>query len=109
MENTVALNSLEKEETIKLSIILKAVANYSRIMILFLLYKNGEMTVTDIWHKLKLEQSIVSHHMTGMRNLGIVKVKRVGKNIYYSLSNPKVFAALLNCKDIHFAGFSSRA
>jgi len=109
MKTTAQLTVAEAEEALKLTIVLKAVANKTRVTMLHLLYKNGEMNVNDICRKVKSEQSLVSHHLSGMRNLGILKIRRDGKSIYYSINNPKIYEALLNVKDVHFATFKSVA
>ncbi len=107
MKTTAQLTSAEAEDAMKLTIVLKAVANKTRVTMLHLLSKNGEMNVNDICRKVKCEQSLVSHHLSGMRNLGILKVRREGKNIFYSINNLKFLEALLNVKDVHFATFKS--
>ena len=109
MKNTAQLTVAEAEEALKLTIVLKAVANKTRVTMLSLLYKNGEMNVNDICRKVKCEQSLVSHHLSGMRNLGILKVRRDGKNIFYALNNTKLYESLLNVKEVHFATFKSIA
>jgi ArsR family transcriptional regulator len=109
MKTTSNLTVAEAEEALKLTIVFKAVANKTRITVLHLLYKNGEMNVNDICRKVKCEQSLVSHHLSGMRNLGILKIRRDGKNIFYSLNNLKLYEAMLNVKDVHFATFKSQA
>lgn len=45
-----------------------------------------------------LAQSAVSQHLTKLKRAGLVKTKRKGRFIYYSLSNPKTgkLAKLLN-------------
>ena len=46
------------------------------------------MTVTDIYIKLRLEQSVASQHLAILRKAQIVNTTRNGKFIYYSL-NPE--------------------
>lgn len=41
------------------------------------------MTVTDIYIKLRLEQSVASQHLAILRRAGVVKTQRQGKFIYY--------------------------
>jgi len=43
------------------------------------------MTVTDIYIKLRLEQSVASQHLALLRRAGIVVTSRDGKFIYYSV------------------------
>jgi DNA-binding transcriptional ArsR family regulator len=65
---------------------LRAIAHPIRIAILDLLYKNGQMTVTDIYTKLNIEQAIASHHLRILKNKNVVVVQRDGKNSLYSLA-----------------------
>ena len=44
------------------------------------------MTVTQIYVKLRLEQSVASQHLAVLRRAGIVATERQGKYIYYSIS-----------------------
>jgi ArsR family transcriptional regulator len=65
---------------------LRAIAHPIRIAILDLLYKNGQMTVTDIYTRLNIEQAIASHHLRILKNKNVVVVQRDGKNSLYSLA-----------------------
>ncbi len=65
---------------------LRAIAHPIRIAIMDLLYKNGQMTVTDIYTKLNIEQAIASHHLRILKNKNVVVVQRDGKNSLYSLA-----------------------
>ncbi len=49
-----------------------------------LLEENDELTVTDIYVKLRLEQSVASQHLSILRKAGVVATQRKGKFIYYS-------------------------
>lgn len=66
---------------------LRAIAHPIRIAIMDLLYKNGQMTVTDIYTKLNIEQAIASHHLRILKNKKVVVVQRDGKNSLYSLAS----------------------
>jgi DNA-binding transcriptional ArsR family regulator len=70
---------------------LRAIAHPIRLSIIDLLHRNKEMTVTEIFEQLKIDQAIASHHLRIMKNQDIVMVKRDGKNSYYSLRNDNYF------------------
>lgn len=70
---------------------LRAIAHPIRIAIIDLLYANGEMTVTDIYQRLRIEQAIASHHLRILKNKNIVSVQRKGKNSLYSIGNEHFF------------------
>ncbi len=62
-----------------------------------------ELCVTDISLVLELNQTTVSHQLRFLKNIGIVKCSRVGKVIFYSLSNDTVNDVLL--KGVEFLGY----
>ena len=62
-----------------------------------------ELCVTDISLVLELNQTTVSHQLRFLKNIGIVKSSRVGKVIFYSLSNDTVNDVLL--KGVEFLGY----
>jgi len=54
--------------------------------ILDLIHKKGQMTVTQLYTELSLEQPITSNHLAILRNTGMVNAKRIGKNVFYSIN-----------------------
>ena len=58
----------------------------TRLSIMALL-ADGEMNVTTICKKLRLPQSSISHHLSLLRIGGLVKTRRDGKQIIYSLAD----------------------
>ena len=55
-----------------------------------LLEENERMTVTDIYIKLRLEQSVASQHLAILRRAGVVSTERQGKFIFYSLDKDRL-------------------
>ena len=53
-----------------------------------------EMCVTDLCLMLGQQQSTVSHQLAFLRSLRLVKTRRRGKVIYYSLSSPYITKVL---------------
>lgn len=70
----------------KAALILRAVNHKLRQQILKLIDEQGKMTVTEIYVKLRLEQSVASQHLAILRKAGFVKTSRDGKFIYYSVN-----------------------
>lgn len=81
---------LEYKELRKVVLILRAVNHELRQSIIELLDKNERMTVTDIYIKLRLEQSVASQHLAILRRAGVAITEREGKFIYYSLSRERL-------------------
>ncbi|MDH6248022.1 DNA-binding transcriptional ArsR family regulator [Mycobacterium sp. OTB74] len=63
---------------------LQALATPSRLMILTEL-RQGPCAVSDLAEAVGLEQSLVSHQLRLLRNLGLVTGTRTGRSIVYSL------------------------
>ncbi len=72
--------------------ICKILASPKRIEIIAAL-KDGEKTVTELVEILETPKANVSQHLSVMRLKGILKSRRDGVNIYYSIANPKVVKA----------------
>ena len=64
---------------------LRAIDHKLRVKILEILHENGKITVTDLWIKLRVEQSVASQHLAILRRAGIVGTDREGKFIHYSI------------------------
>ena len=70
----------------KAALVLRALNHKLRQQILKLIDENEKMTVTDLYVKLRLEQSVASQHLAILRKAGFVKTTRDGKFIYYSVN-----------------------
>ena len=70
----------------KAALVLRAVNHKLRQQILKLIDEHGRMTVTDLYVKMRLEQSVASQHLAILRKAGFVKTNRDGKFIYYSIN-----------------------
>src|ERR1051325_5605383 len=70
----------------KAALILRAVNHKLRQQIMKLIHQNGKMTVTEIYVKPRLEQSVASQHLAILRKAGFVKTERDGKFIYYTVN-----------------------
>lgn len=74
----------------KAVLVLRAVNHKLRQRIIDLLEDSDTMTVTDIYIKLRLEQSVASQHLAILRRAGVVITERQGKFIYYSLDRNRL-------------------
>lgn len=91
------------EEIERLGASFKAISEPSRLKILFAL-RQGEMCVYHIVEAVGGGQSAVSHQLRILRANQIVKARRDGQNILYSLADEHIVAVLelacahLSCK-----------
>jgi len=74
----------------KAAMVLRAINHKLRQQVLKLIDENGKMTVTEIYVKLRLEQSVASQHLAILRKAGFVKTERDGKFIYYSINTERL-------------------
>lgn len=83
-----------KEEIItRVSRMYKVLGDKTRLKIL-LFIQDKEQNVTSIAKKIEMEQSAVSHQLKLLRDNNIVKARREGKVIYYSLDDQHVMNIL---------------
>ncbi|MGD9175220.1 MAG: metalloregulator ArsR/SmtB family transcription factor [Desulfobacterales bacterium] len=87
-------DTVSEKEIERLSSIYKILGDPSRLKIVMAL-KNVEMCVCDLAAFVGLSESAVSHQLRRFRDLALVKSRREGQVIYYSLDDEHV-AELLN-------------
>jgi DNA-binding transcriptional ArsR family regulator len=96
---------LDLLELKKSALVLRALNHKLRQQILLLINDNKKITVTDIYIKLRLEQSVASQHLSILRKAGFVNTTREGKYIYYSVNTDRIaelskfMTSLLNAKN----------
>jgi len=82
--------TLKSEDTIKrLSETFKALSDPTRAKIIDALL-NAELCVCDLAHLIGLTTSAISHQLRLLRNLRIVKYRKNGKIVYYSLADKHI-------------------
>lgn len=69
----------------------KIFGDSTRIRILYLLYEQKQESVSEIAKILNMNQSAISHQLRILKNNKLVKYKRDGKTINYSLDNEHVY------------------
>jgi len=71
----------------------KALANPIRIAILDLL-RTGEKNVNELTASIQIEQAGVSQYLSILRAKHLVKNRKEGNSVYYSIADPAVFVLL---------------
>ncbi|SHJ68846.1 ArsR/SmtB family transcription factor [Parasporobacterium paucivorans] len=79
----------EEEILYDLAEFYKVFADSTRIKILYVLLQS-EMCVCDIGRILNVSQSAVSHQLRHLKQMRLVKFRREGKTIFYSLSDSHI-------------------
>lgn len=85
------VNETMPEETklYDLAELFKVFGDSTRIRILFVLFE-AEVCVCDLAMALNMTQSAISHQLKILRQSKLVKSRRVGKSIFYSLADEHV-------------------
>jgi DNA-binding transcriptional ArsR family regulator len=88
MEAIVTGTNLQMDilELKKAKLILRAINHPLRQHMLQLLHQNKQMTVTSIYGKLRLEQSLASQHLAILRQAGFLNTTREARFIFYSVN-----------------------
>ena len=81
---------LPDEDTLyDLSELFRIFGDSTRIRILYVLFE-AEMCVCDIAALLGMTQSAISHQLRALKNARLVKARREGKTVFYSLADDHV-------------------
>lgn len=83
----------EESRLYDLADLFKIFGDSTRIKILYVLFDN-EMCVYDIARILNMTQSAISHQLRALKQNRLVKFRKEGKNVLYSLADEHVFTIL---------------
>ena len=80
--------------------VLRALANEDRLLLLCQL-SQGELAVGELEHSLDIRQPTLSQQLGVLRTEGMVKTRRDGKRIYYSVADQKVLTLLATLYELY--------
>ena len=80
----------EKEVMVHIANLFKGFADPTRVHILSLLRQEEELCVNEIAEAVELSQSAISHQLQILKQMHLIKFRREGKNIWYSLADDHV-------------------
>lgn len=86
--------------TKKSAAILRALNHKLRQQIIKFLNEHHKLTVTQMYEKLKIEQSVASQHLAILRRANLVVTEREGKYIYYSVNYARLEEVVKFVKDM---------
>lgn len=88
------LDEMPPEEILyDLAEIFKIFGDSTRIKILYTLFES-ELCVRDIAEILNMSQNAVSHQLRVLKNNKLVRFRKEGKNVYYSLADDHVYSII---------------
>ena len=79
----------DEDELYDLAELFKVFGDSTRIRILFVLFQS-EMCVCDLAQSLNMNQSAISHQLAVLKKSKLVKYRREGKTVFYSLADGHV-------------------
>lgn len=87
-------NEMPDEEVLAdLSDLFRVFGDTTRVKIIFALFSN-EMCVCDIAELLGMTQSAISHQLRVLKNARLVKFRKEGKTVFYSLDDEHISGIL---------------
>ncbi|TDF95114.1 ArsR/SmtB family transcription factor [Paenibacillus piri] len=86
---TLKQNLIAENTAASLADIFKALGDPTRVKIIYTLLQH-ELCVHDLTEILEMGQSAVSHQLRYLRNLRIVKRRKAGKTVFYSLDDEHI-------------------
>ncbi|MDD6435613.1 MAG: metalloregulator ArsR/SmtB family transcription factor [Clostridiales bacterium] len=92
------IRTVTDEELIDLAELFKVFGDSTRIRILFSLF-DKEKNVSEICGEINMNQSAVSHQLKILKTSKLVKSRRDGKAVYYSLDDDHVKTIIAMGKD----------
>lgn len=88
--------SIDLVQVKKAAIVLRILSHTIKKGILILLSREPNLTVTSIYQKMNLEQSLVSQHLAALRRAGIVTASRQGKHTRYDINTGRLLQLYLH-------------
>lgn len=82
------------------ALVIRAINHPLRQQMMQLLYRNGFLTVTELFTKMNLEQSVASQHLALLRRAGFVNTLREGKYIHYSVNEERLGQVQKYCSNL---------
>jgi DNA-binding transcriptional ArsR family regulator len=82
---------LEEATAAHVAELFRTFSDTSRVRILSFIMQQ-EMNITTLAEMVGVTESAVSHHMRGLRQMRMVKSRRDGKEVFYSVDDPHIIA-----------------
>ena len=86
----------------------KGLGDPKRLLIINTL-RDGERSVSDICEELGIPQANISQHLSILRDKGLVKARKDGQRVHYSLSSPRIVEAMDLLRQVMVESFGELA
>jgi ArsR family transcriptional regulator, lead/cadmium/zinc/bismuth-responsive transcriptional repressor len=82
---------LDEHSAAHVAELFRAFSDTSRVRILSAIIEK-EANITALAEMVGITESAISHHMRGLRQMHIVRARREGKEVFYSVDDPHIIA-----------------
>jgi ArsR family transcriptional regulator, lead/cadmium/zinc/bismuth-responsive transcriptional repressor len=82
---------LDEHSAAHVAELFRSFSDTSRVRILSAIIEK-EVNISTLAQMVGVTESAVSHHMRGLRQMRIVRARRDGKEVYYSVDDPHIIA-----------------
>ena len=100
MNSCIRQGTLKAESLEKAAETLKMLAHPQRLRLIEVLERETEIPVHELIRETGFPQAVVSQHLNRMRRMGLVNAERRGKEMWYSICDPRALS-ILNCICTH--------
>ncbi len=83
------IDEFDEDQLFEMAELFKVFGDSTRIKILYVLFE-GEMMVSEICEAVEMGQSAISHQLRLLKQHKLVRCRREGKAMYYSLADDHV-------------------
>jgi DNA-binding transcriptional ArsR family regulator len=91
------VNMLDEEIMLDITETFRVLSDPTRVKIVYVLSKGGELCVHHIATVLGMSSSAVSHQLRQLRNMRLVKTRKEAQSVYYSLSDTHIMQLFNQC------------
>jgi len=81
--------ALDEQTAAHLAEIFRSLSDPSRVRIISVLAK-GEINVSALAEAVGLSESAVSHHLRGLRQMRLVRARKLGRQVFYALDDEHI-------------------
>ena len=89
-----------EEKAEEIGRVLATLSNTKRLLILCHLQAEGETQVSRLVEVSGLSQSALSQHLAIMRMEGLVRTRKQGQSVFYTIADPRVTALMASLEEI---------
>ena len=89
-ESSLFPGNMDTYQVLKAAHVLRAINHPLRQKMIQYIHQSGKANVTQIYIKLRLEQSVASQHLAILRKAGFVFTERDGKQVFYTVNYNKL-------------------